>query len=70
MDAHPLGALGLLQHDELADVGLHEEQQVEEDGGQEGGEGRPNGQRDRQAGGRDKPVALGRVGHLYYIILE
>ena len=42
MDAGSLLPLRLLQHDELADVGLHEEQEVEQDRGQQRGKHGPN----------------------------
>ena len=44
MDTDALLPLGLFQHDELADVGLHEEEEVEEDRRKEGGEHGPHRQ--------------------------
>ena len=56
--------LSLLHHDELADVCLHEEESVEEDGGEEGGEHGPHRQHGVVTGGGDKPPSGSVVSHL------
>ena len=65
MDAGALLPLGLLQHDELADVGLHEEEEVQQNRREEGGEHGPNLEAlISQTSGRDEPASLCTVGHL------
>ena len=65
METRPLRLPRLLHDDQLADLSLHEDEEVEEDGWDDCGEHGPHWQGGfRASGWRDQPTPGTAVGHL------
>ena len=61
-------SLRLLHHNQLADMCLHEEENVEEDGGEEGSKHCPDGEGLRDTSWGDKPASSFILSYLKYLI--